>query len=114
MAEGELYAGGMQRFQREGYPTPRGVEFPSEGFEEKLEQLRAGDAAKIAVKKYKIVDVVKEFLKTHTTSDLDKVTCEKLLFSNNLEDNHPALVRAIAEELEIERLAKEAYKKTIH
>lgn len=114
MAEGEFYTGGIQRFQREGYPTPNGVEFPSKDFQEKLEQLRAGDAAEIA-RKYKLGKAVEELLQQYSATELTPVICERFLFENQeFSEYHPALVRAVAEEIEIERNAQEAHRNTKH
>lgn len=114
MAEGEFYIGGMKRFQREGYPTPNGVEFPSKDFQDKLEQLRAGDAAEIA-RKYQFGKVIEEFLKTHSIEELTPVVCERFLFENPaFSEYHPALVRAVAEEIEIEKNTQEAQKKYLN
>ena len=102
MSEGEFYQGGMERFQREGYPSPRNVEFPGITFEKKLEQLRvSGDAEKI-VEKYEFAKIVEKLLQTHPLGELhDAAFCEAFLFKYpEFSEYHPALVLAVAEEIE--------------
>lgn len=113
MSEGEFYSGGAERHYREGGSLQENsVQFPAKSFEKKLEELRAGDAAEIA-RKYKFGRVVEELLKTHSIKDLTPTVCEEFLFSNpEFSEYHPALVRAVAEEIEIERMAQKD--RTIH
>ncbi len=114
MSEGELYTGGMRRFQREGYPTPKGVELPHKNFQEKLEELRAGDAAEIA-RKYHFGEVITQLLETHDIEDLTPEVCEKFIYENQkFSGYHPALVRAVAEEITKEKRAREAMNNTRH
>lgn len=115
MSQGEFYQGGMDRFQKEGYPTPRNVEFPSVTFEQKLEQLRAGGAAEIA-EKYDFGRAIAELLKTHSLDELrDPAFCEAFLFKYpKFSEYHPALVLAVAEEIKIGQNTEEAHRKKLH
>ncbi len=114
MAEGELYAGGMRRFQREGYPAPKGVELPRKDFEQKLEELRAGEAAEIA-RKYKIGKVVEDLLNEHSIDEFTPELCEEFVRTHQeFAGYHPALIRAVAEEIMIERNAQDALRNTKH
>ncbi len=109
-----LYSGGINTFQRKGYPTPEGIEFPMTDYHTKLEQLRVGGAAEI-VKNRKFGNLVAELLKTHSIKELDEASCKQFLLDNpEFKDYHPALVRATAEDLELERLAEKSEKNIKH
>lgn len=96
---GEFYTGGVKRFEREGLPTPSGVQFPAKGFEDKLLELRANHAAEI-VRKYRFGEAVKALVARYE-GDLDQLTeevCTKFIEGNpDFSSYHPALVRAVAE-----------------
>ena len=114
MAEGEFYGGGIRRFQKEEYPAPKGVELPRKGFEEKLEELRAGEAAEIA-RKYKIGKVIDGLLNDHSIEEFTSDFCEEFVRRNSeFSGYHPALVRAVAEEIMAERNAQDTLRNTKH
>lgn len=115
MAGEEFYSGGVSRFNREGSSLQeQSIQFPAKGFQEKLEQLRAGDAVEIA-RKYKFGRAVTEYLKDHPIEELDQDGCiEFLLVNPEFKDYHPALVRAVAEEIEVDRVAQEKFESTKH
>lgn len=108
---GEFYAGGVQRYQREGGSRQeKTVQFPAKTFGQKLEELRAGDAAEIA-RKYKFGQSVEALLSRHNqdTDALTEEVCVEFLKRNpEYTGYHPALVRAVAEELVIEKNAQES------
>lgn len=75
IAGGEFYAGGAQRFQKEGQPAPKGVEFPARGFEEKLHELKVNGAAEV-VSQYRFGEAVKALL-LQLEGDLNRLTEEE-------------------------------------
>ncbi|MBP9727964.1 MAG: hypothetical protein KBD27_01155 [Candidatus Moranbacteria bacterium] len=114
MNEGQYYSGGKERFDRERISPQENIQLPPKGFGEKLEQLRAGDAAEIA-RKYEFGRVVAKLLETHDISELTPAFCEQFLFTNDkFSEYHPALVLAVAEEIEIQKNAEEAQRGIKH
>ncbi|MDP3957468.1 MAG: hypothetical protein Q8Q10_03140 [bacterium] len=115
MAGEDYYSGGIRRFDREGSSLQeQAIHFPARGFQEKLEQLRTGDAIEIA-RKYKFGRIVTEYLKDHAIEDLDETECKEFLRVNpDFKDYHPALVRAVAEEIEVDKRAQEAHESAKH
>lgn len=115
MSEGNFYSGGIKRFNREGESLQeQSIQFPARSFQDKLEQLRTGDAVEIA-RKYKFGRAVTEYLKDHPIEELDQDGCiEFLLVNPEFKDYHPALVRAVAEEIEVDRVAQEKFESTKH
>lgn len=115
MTEGQYYSGGSERFIREGASLQeQSVQFPTKNFQEKLEELRTGDAVEFA-RKYKFGRTVAEYIKDHPIEELDEAECKNFLSANpEFKDYHPALVRAVAEEIEVDRTAQEAYESTKH
>ncbi len=117
MTEGKFYAGGVQRFSREGSSLQeRSIKFDQSPFLLKLEQLRAGNAKEIA-EKYEIGRLVDDLLSDHDRDPglLTEDICTDFLNRNpGFEGYHPALVRAVAEEIEVKRRAKEALRNTKH
>ena len=117
MAEGKFYAGGPKRFFREGSSVQeQAVEFNQSPFNLKLEQLRAGNAKEIA-EKYEIGKLVDDLLSEHNRDPelLTEDVCVDFLNKNpRFSAYHPALVRAVAEEIEVTRRAEEALRNTKH
>lgn len=110
MAEGKYYAGGVQRFFKEGSsPQEKSVEFSKKPFQLKLEQLRDGDAKEIA-EKYEIGRLVDDLLSRYNRNPealTEEVCTDFLKNTPGYEGYDPALVRAVAEEIEIKRRAEE-------
>jgi hypothetical protein len=115
MIGGKFHENAIGRFYREGgSEQEKKVQFPAVGFMEKLEQLRTGDAVEIA-RKYRFGRAVAEYLKSNSMEDLDEAGCNLFLMENpDFKDYHPALVRAVAEEITVDNLAGEAREKTKH
>lgn len=99
MEGGEFYSGGAARFQKEGRPEPRGIEFPAKGFEDKLYELRVNNAAEV-VSQYRFGEAVKALLsrfKGDPKNLTEQVCLEFIEQHPDFKTYHPALVRAVAE-----------------
>ncbi|QQR78574.1 MAG: hypothetical protein IPJ68_05910 [Candidatus Moraniibacteriota bacterium] len=114
MAEGAFYSGGMHRFEKEEHPAPKGVELAQKDYDQKLGELRAGNAAEV-VRKYKIGKVVEDLLNHYTIDDFTPEFCEEFVRTHEeVSDCHPALIRAVAEEIMKERDAQDTRRSTKH
>lgn len=115
MPEGEFFKGGMQHYRRAGAPQDK-IELPRKGFEEKLHELRAGDAAEVA-RKYAFGKDVESLLSRHNQdpAELSEGVCAEFLQQNQrYQGYHPALVRAVAEEITAQKQAEETMRNAKH
>lgn len=116
MAEGEFYAGGVQRFQREGGSRQeKTVKFPDKDFDRKHQELIANGSAEEIARKYKLGRDLAELLRNRTIEEFTPEFCEEFVRNNpDFNGYHPALILAVAEAIVADQEAQDVIEKNKH